>query len=263
MLPIFMANFDFIEFLSPNQWHNKGQGPRYSQLAKHIAAAIQDGRIGAGYQLPPERDLADLSDVSRVTVRKAIGKLVDDGLVDQRQGAGSFVREKASEPRLDYGLSSLTSFTEYMELRGYTSSSVILDRGVYSPRPDEMVALGLSPEDKLARIKRLRSADDSPLAIETSCLPADVLPDPTLVTTSLYAVLRQTGTAPVRAIQRIRATNLGPEDAALLQVPADAAMLLIDRTAYLPSGRPIEFTRGIYRSDVYDFVTELRLDSRP
>ena len=257
-----MDNFDFPAFLAPGNWHRKGQGPRYGQLARHITTAIREGQIGVGHQLPPERDLADLSHVSRVTVRKAIGQLVRDGLVEQRQGAGSFVREAIHEKRLEHGLSSLTSFTEYMELRGFTSTSVLLDRGVYAPRPDEMVALGLAPEDRLSRIKRLRSADGSPLAIETSCLPIDVLPDPTVVTTSLYAVLRASEIAPVRAIQRIRATNLVAEEAQLLQVPEGAAMLLIERTAYLSSGRPIEFTRGIYRSDIYDFVAELRLDNR-
>ncbi len=257
-----MANPDYIDFLQPDSWHQKGHGPRYKQLSIYIAAAIRDGRIALGSQLPAERDMADLADVSRVTIRKAIAELVRENLIEQKQGAGSFVPPQLPENRMDYGLSSLTSFTEYMELRGFSSTSVILERGVFSPRPDEMVALGLAPEDQLSRIKRLRSANDSPLAIETSCLPTDILPDPARVATSLYAILREGGTAPVRAIQRIKATNLGPEDAELLKVKEGTAMLLIDRTAYLPSGRPVEFTRGIYRSDIYDFVAELRLDNR-
>ena len=67
--------------------------------------------------------------------------------------------------------------------------------------------------------------------------------------------------APTRAVQRITAVNLTAADAKLLLLPEGAAVLRIDRTAYLPSGRPIEFTRGLYHSDIYDFVAELRLEA--
>ena len=87
------------------------------------------------------------------------------------------------------------------------------------------------------------------------------MPDPEAVETTLYDVLRATGKAPTRAVQRITAVNLTAADAKLLLLPEGAAVLRIDRTAYLPTGRPIEFTRGLYRSDIYDFIAELRLDA--
>ena len=77
---------------------------------------------------------------------------------------------------------------------------------------------------------------------------------------SLYEVLRARGLAPTRAIQRVTAANLSPRDAEMLHLPEGAAVLRIERTGYLATGRPIEFTRGLYRSDIYDFVSELRLD---
>ena len=63
-------------------------------------------------------------------------------------------------------------------------------------------------------------------------------------------------------MQRITAVNLSSSEAALLKLAEGAAALRIDRTGYLPSGRPIEFTRGLYRSDLYDFVAELRMDEK-
>ncbi len=242
----------------PEEWFRVGRGPRYLQLQRHIAAAIQSGDLAADDQLPPERDLAAQADVSRVTVRKAVAQLVADGLIEQRQGAGSFVRGAA--PRLEQSLSSLVSFTENMQARGMTSSSVVLTQGLFAPMPIEMMALGLSSHDRVARINRLRSANGSPMALEYSSLPRDILPDPAKVSVSLYAVLRKTGDAPKRAIQRVTAVNVGPKDAEKLQMPEGTAVLQIDRTGYLESGRPIEFTRGVYRSDIYDFVSELRLD---
>jgi GntR family transcriptional regulator len=153
------------------------------------------------------------------------------------------------------------SFTEYMRQRGKTSSSRILQSGIAPPSPDEQIALGLSGSETLSRVERLRFADDVPMALERSSLPRDILPDPDMVDVSLYDVLRARNVAPTRAVQRITAVNLGGDDARLLNLVDGAAVLRIDRTAYLPSGRPIEFTRGLYRSDIYDFIAELRLDA--
>ncbi|SMY06670.1 GntR family transcriptional regulator [Flavimaricola marinus] len=248
------------QIFAPEGWFRPGRGPRYQQLYRHIAAAIQSGLLAAGDQLPPERDLAEMADISRVTVRKAVAELVAEGLIEQRQGAGSFVRTAPAE-RLEQSLSSLVSFTENMQARGMTSSSQVLRRGLFPATPQVVMALGLSPSDKAARIDRLRSAGGAPMALEASYLPADILPDPDLVETSLYAVLRANGCAPTRAIQRVTAVNLEARDADLLHLPTGAAVLKIERTGYLTSGRPIEFTSGLYRSDIYDFVSELRLDT--
>jgi GntR family transcriptional regulator len=246
------------DIYAPATWFRDGRGPRYVQLYRHLAAAIADGRLEPESQLPPERDLAELANVSRVTVRKAVTQLVLDGLIEQRRGAGSFILARG--PKLEHTLSTLTSFTEYMLARGKSSSSQILSRGLFAPTPDESMALGISGGTLVARIERLRSADNTPMAIERSSLPVDILPNPDRVETSLYTVLRELGGAPTRAIQRITAINLATQEAGLLDLAEGAAVLRIDRTGYLPTGRPIEFTRGLYRSDIYDFVAELRLD---
>ena len=245
---------------APQEWFKAGRGPRYLQFYRHISGAISSGHLEAGSQLPAERELASIADISRVTVRKAVAQLVEDGLIEQRRGAGSFVRG-AGGPKLKQSLSWLVSFSELMNARGLKSSSVVLDRGLYTPTPDELVTLGLGTMDRVCRLKRLRSADGIPIALEASSLPEDILPDPERVETSLYQVLRADGRAPTRAIQRVQAINLGGQDATLFKMPEGAAVLRIDRTAYLSTGRPIEFTRGLYRSDIYDFVSELRLDS--
>ena len=242
---------------APAVWFREGRGPRYAQLYRHIVSAIQSGELAPDSQLPPERDLAEIAEVSRVTVRKAVAQLVDEGLVDQRRGAGSFVRGQG--PKLEQSLSSLISFTENMLARGRASSSEVLSRGLFPPTPDESMTLGLRTIDRVSRLERLRSADGVPMALEMSSLPEDILPDPEAVETSLYQYLRGEGRAPTRAIQRVGAINLSAREAQLLAMPVGAAVLRIDRTAYLPSGRPIEFTKGIYRSDLYDFIAELRL----
>ncbi|MBO9476218.1 GntR family transcriptional regulator [Shimia sp. R11_0] len=242
----------------PETWYRPGRGPRYQQLYRHIVSEIRAGVLQPGDQLPPERELAETADISRVTVRKAVSQLVEEGLIEQRRGAGSFVA--AASPRLEQSLSSLVSFTETMKARGMEATGVVLAQGLFAPNPDEMVTLGLAAHDKVARINRLRSAGGTPVALEYSSLPRDILRDPGQVGASLYEVLRRDGSAPTRAIQRVTALSLTAPDAEKMKLPEGSAVLQIVRTGYLASGRPIELTRGLYRSDIYDFVSELRLD---
>ena len=247
------------DFLRPEGWLGQSSGPRYVQLRQRLEQGIADGILPPNSSLPPEREIAELTDLSRVTVRKAIQELVRKGAIEQRQGSGSFVREPVA--KVEQSLSHLTSFTEDMERRGLNTTSIWLERGIFLPSPEEMMALGLSANEQVARIHRLREAGGRPMALEKAALPLDILPNPTEVTGSLYAVLEQAGYRPVRAIQKISAINLEAPEAELLDVAEGSAGLRIQRTSYLESGRVAELTRSIYRGDAYDFVAELRLSN--
>ena len=245
------------DFLAPASWFRANAGPRYVQLRNRLAEAVDLGVRAPGSPLPPEREIASITDFSRVTVRKAFHDLVNDGMIVQKQGSGSFVN--TSPARVEQKLSRLTSFSEDMARRGKTSSARWLERGLFMPSPEETLALGLAPEDSVARLGRLRLADDKPMAIERASLPTEILANPLEVETSLYEVLERHGTRPVRAIQKISAVNLVGQDADLLAVDPGRAGLRIERTSYLESGRIAEFTQSLYRGDAYNFVAELRL----
>jgi GntR family transcriptional regulator len=236
-------------------------GPLYLQLQRRIAGAVSSGRLKPGDSLPPERALAAMTGLSRVTVRKAVEGLVAAGQLMQRRGSGTFVAPRVE--RLEQALSLLTSFTEDMARRGRSVESVWLARGLHAPAPEEVMALGLGAGDRVARLERVRRSDGVPLAIERASLPAAVLPDPQAVESSLYARLEARGLRPVRAVQRISAANLGSRDAELLGVMPGVAGLRIERISYLPDGRVVEFTRSLYRGDAYDFAVELKLAPGP
>ncbi len=245
------------QIFSPDGFDDPGAGPLYLQLQRRIAEAIASGRLAPGDSLPPERDMATMTGLSRVTVRKAVQALVLSGQLVQRRGSGTFVAHKVE--KLEQALSLLTSFTEDMQRRGRTVESVWLSRAVHSPTPEEVMALGLGADDRVARLARVRRSDGIPLAIERASLSGAYLPDPESVETSLYRVLDARGLRPTRAVQRISAANLGPRDAELLEVAEGVAGLKIERVSYLPSGQVIEFTRSLYRGDAYDFAVELKL----
>lgn len=245
------------DFLRPETWLSNKGGPRYVQLRRRLEEAIGTEVLPPNASLPPERELAEITDLSRVTVRKAIQELVREGLVEQRQGSGTFVRE--ARAKVEQSLSHLTSFTEDMAMRGMQTTSRWLERGVFAPTSREAEVLDLGDAQDVARIYRLREADGQPMALERASLPLDILPNPLDVTTSLYEVLGALGHRPVRARQRIAAINIDADDAALLGVAEGAAGLSIERISYLESGRVAELTRSLYRGDAYDFVAELRL----
>ncbi|MFS4437448.1 GntR family transcriptional regulator [Paracoccaceae bacterium GXU_MW_L88] len=246
-----------VDFLRPEHWLTESGGPRYVQLRRRLKEAIEREILTANTSLPPERELAEITDLSRVTVRKAIQELVREGLIEQRQGSGSFVREQVT--RIEQTLSQLTSFTEDMSNRGMETTSRWLERGIFKPTADEARLLNLDEGAQVSRIYRLREAGGRPIALERASLPLDILPNPTEVTTSLYEVLARAGNRPVHALQKISAINLEAREAELLGVAEGAAGLNIERTSFLESGRIAELTRSLYRGDAYDFVAELRL----
>lgn len=246
-----------MEQLFASEGFGTGSGPLYLQLQRRIADAMASGVLPPGSSLPAERDIAAMTGLSRVTVRKAVEALVASGQLVQKRGSGTFVAARVE--RLEQALSLLTSFTEDMARRGKSVESVWISRAVHSPTPEEVMALGLGAGDRVARLERVRRSDGVPLAIERAALSTQVLPDPGAVQTSLYAFLETSGMRPVRAVQRISAANLAVRDAELLGVPPGAAGLKIERIGYLASGRVVEFTRSLYRGDAYDFAVELKL----
>ncbi|WP_225430136.1 GntR family transcriptional regulator [Deinococcus detaillensis] len=234
--------------------------PRYMQVAGALQAAIERGEYPAGSALPAERELAARLGVSRVTVRQATLKLAERGLVVRRHGSGTFVAASGPE-RIQHPLSRLTSFTEDMHSRGLSAGGQVLSFGAGHPNPQEAMQLGLSPGQRVYRVRRLRTAGGEALAVEESILSAErlgLLSAADVQDVSLYALMQQRGAAPVRALRQLRAVNADQELAELLGVPLGAALLSTERVAWDAAGRAVELARASYRGDRYDFVMELR-----
>lgn len=227
--------------------------PLYIQLANKLSAGIASGEWRAQEALPSERVLSDMLGISRVTARKALDLLCERGMLTRRRGSGTYITPKLEQP-----LSRLTSFSEELSQRGFRAGSRWIERQVGVAAPSEVLSLGLSPHIAVVRLRRLRTADDVVMAIETTTIPSQYMPDPMGVTDSLYGYLEAAGAVPMRALQHIRAVNANAEQARLAGLAPGAAMLHITRVSYLESGAAVELTHSWCRSDYYEFVAESR-----
>lgn len=222
---------------------------KYEVVARAIREMIASS-LGPHDALPSERDLMAVHQVSRVTVRAAIARLVDEGLVYNIHGSGTYVGSReifSKSPKL-------TSFTEDMASRGFTASSKVL--AAYVVGADEELArrLSIAPGASCTVLRRLRLADGVPIAIEEAYLPTSILDlDQLRLGESLYDQLAKQGHEIIRSEQEITATELDDDQCALLEVPRGSAALCVLRVSSARQGRLIEFARDIYRADRYSF----------
>jgi len=226
--------------------------PLYQQLQRAIREAIEQQVLAPNDALPPERELAADLNVSRITVRKAIDALVEEGLLVRRQGSGNFVSS-----RIEKNFAKLTSFSEDMRSRGLKPRSVWLNRAQGAVSPEEALTLRLGPGAPVYRFHRLRFADETPMCLEFATVVGTALPSLDAVGSSLYEALDRAGHKPVRALQRLRALLLNAEQAKLLHAREGDAGLLVERVGFLRDGSAVEYCQSYFRGDTYDFVAEL------
>jgi GntR family transcriptional regulator len=226
--------------------------PLYQQLQRALREAIDQGVLGPAEALPAERQLATELGISRITVRKAIDGLVEEGLLVRRAGSGNFINT-----RFEKNFAKLTSFSEDMRSRGRTPRSVWLKRSEGLVTPEEALRLRLSPGAAVYRFNRIRFADEMPMCVEYATIAASALPSLDAVDVSMYDALEAAGNRPVRALQRLSALLLNAEQARLLQTREGDAGLCVERLGFLRDGRAVEFCRSFFRGDMYDFVAEL------
>ncbi len=235
-----------------------GTLPLHYQLEMIIREHIDKHVWNPGMKISSELDLCKEFGLSRNTVRQALLNLVDKGILYREQGHGTFV----SQLPFDYPTDRLMGFTEEMKKTGMTSGARILiaeTAAVSSRMADD---LGLQSGADMHRLKRLRLADEKPVALEDAYLPTSLFPeilDDFLPGDSLYERMkRMYGVIPASATERIEACRPSTEEARLLQITRATPVLRIQRRTFLKNGIPIESVESVYRGDTYRLVFNLR-----
>ena len=231
---------------------------RYMQILTYFTEIIDTGKIQEGDQMPTEKEICDLFNVSRTTVRMALNTLCQNGYIYKIQGKGSFVAHKKTDMQLNH----LCGFSEEMRHIGLTPSTRLISQQVTSPGERVAESLMLTPNQKIHVFERLRLADSTPMALEKVHLPFHRFPglENKDVTASLYKLLsKEYGCERSRAEQSIRAGLADRHAAKLLEIKSGMPVLLITRITFDNSGVPFEYVESIYRGDKYVFNVSLGL----
>ena len=231
--------------------------PLYQQLYEQLEGRIRSGQWKPGDRIPPESELLSQYEVSRITVRKVLAMLVAEGLLVRERGRGSFV----ASPKLEHGMTTIVSFTDDMRQRGFSPGTKIIFMGLV-PAPRAIAdALSVPEGEELARIDRLRLADEQPMCVEESFLLHRHLPgilEHDLANDSLREIKQRVyGIRWSRARQTIQAVPAAPEIARLLSVKTGAPLLFFDRVTFSQDNVAMEYLRVYYRADRYTLHNEL------
>jgi GntR family transcriptional regulator len=232
--------------------------PYYQQLYVILRDRIVSGEWKPGDMLPSETELIERYEISRITVRQALEKLVEEGLIYRRRGLGTFV----AVPGIEQSLNRIVSFTEDMRRRGLHPGTQVLSATVVAASEELAEKLQVSPGEVLARFERLRLADGEPLSIEISHLLLRLCPgilEYDYAQRPLREELEQSyNIYLVRAQQMIHAVAAGKEIAARLSVPNNTPLFYIERVSYTQQETPVEFLQLYHRGDRYALYNELR-----
>jgi GntR family transcriptional regulator len=226
--------------------------PKYWLVKEELLRLIAEGAPGSA--LPTERDLAERLATSRTTVRQAIAELVVEGRLERTQGSGTYI----AEPKLVH-VRQLTSFTE--DLGTHRVLNRVLDVRREVPSAAVAERLGLAAGERVHRVERMRIVDGDPLAYESAALAGDLpeLRAELECRGSLYMTLREAYGIEVAEVEDEVQTRLAdPEEAAHLDVETGHPLLLVHRLARDPGGRPVEWTRSVFRGDRFRFVARAR-----
>jgi len=224
----------------------------YYQLQQLLKKKILGGELTAGEKLPNEYELGNIYSVSRITVRKALEHLEQEGYVERIQGKGTFV----TLPKIEQQMSSFYSLSETFKKMGMTPSNRV--SAFKSIRPSENLASNFtgSAPASLWYFKRLRYADEMLYAIEDTWLPSHFFPTlkkDMLMEKSLYEIMRNDfGIVPEKAEENVSVVNLCERDAALFGLKTGNAAFLVERATFFRNDQ-IEYTKSILRGDRYKF----------
>jgi GntR family transcriptional regulator len=228
----------------------------YQQIKDVLIKRIQNKTWPPNSLIPTEQELMKEFNVSRTTIRQAISILVQDGLLEKRQGKGTIVKPHP----LVGSLGRLKGFAEEVMEKGLTPHSKLLRMEFTDSLHYEKSILNVGEDEKILLVERVRFADDTPIALERSCWPehiGKILVNYDFNTAKFYEILEQHNILLKKAKEKISAINATIYEADLLGIRGGEALLEMTRLSFGMDDRPIEYTRTKYRSDKYHYDIEL------
>ena len=223
---------------------------RYQEIAEELRSRLAAGEFGAGRLLPSEAELGAAYAASRITVRRALELLREDGLVDSRQGLGWMV---AGDP-LRQSLGRLGTIEAQLADAGLGSQRQVLDFGFVAAPPDVLAVLGAT---RVLEVRRVNLADGEPFARVTVWCPDDLAKGLSLADVERAPFYELLDVELGGATQTIGAAVASEDDAELLHVKPGSAVLVCHRTTRSAAGTAVLYSEHVFPAHRTEFVVDL------
>ena len=228
--------------------------PLYKQLKDLILKEIEEGRLKPNQKIPTELELSERYQISRMTVRKSLAQLVDEGILAKKQGKGTFVQA----PKMTEDLSSPNSFTNLCKRNGKVPGGRTLKFILEEATDRDMKELKLEPGEQVIRVERLRLADNMPVMLENLYFPGhlkNILVE-NLDDTSLYQILHDKyGLVTGNSVMEFEISEANSYEAALMEIRAGSPLLLVREIVYDQYGQPLHRTKSLLRGDKFKYIS--------
>jgi len=225
--------------------------PIYLQIERIIRDAVEQSHFQPGDRIPSETDLAQTHGISRMTVRRAIDNLVQEGILFRQQGKGTFVMR----PKMQWPGPSFYSFSKTISPLGYSIKTEMLEFKRTKAPLRVVEDLNLSPNAQAVIIRRLRFIDDEPMAITTSYTFEEYyesLSRLDLVNTPFNEYMEQVSHSVIsKSTDYVEATTSRENEAKLLGIATGDSLLLIRGVVFTMGDRPLVSTKDLFRGDVF------------
>ncbi|MCX4775725.1 GntR family transcriptional regulator [Streptomyces sp. NBC_01264] len=240
-----------------------GSGPVHVQARDAIADALAAGGLAPGTRLPSERHLCERLGISRVTLRKALHVLQEEGRIGSAERAGWHVTAGAGAgavPAFEHTSELIGGLKEYSRRLGFTPTARVIAARLRPADFEEAETLQVLPGAQIFELDRVRLFDDAVMCHSVTLVPAERAPGiggPDYTTASLYTELTERGVVPTRASYTVHSALVPPDEAPLLDLHEGAPVLHIEQLTYDQHDRPCEYNHVVYRADRYRFHTTL------
>lgn len=235
--------------------------PLYIQLKQLILSKINQGIFEKGEKIPAEHVLAEKYQISRPTVRQALGELVQEGYLVRKRGLGTYV----SLPVITGDGSVFRTFAEEMKLSGYSHSAKLILAEQQTADADTAKDLMIPEGNDVYKIVRLRLVDNKPLAIRTSLIPATIFPnllEKDLEKNTLYNLFNEVGFTPSHSTQVFQAVSASKQEALLLEINHLEPLMKTEGIVYNDDNIPFEKVKVVYIGSQFRFqIEQSRIDS--
>ena len=230
---------------------------KYEKIAQDIRNNIMNGKYKINQQLPLEKEMCDHYNVSRITIKKAVDELVNDGLVVKRRGAGTFVKDLDSTEAKELTMSrQFSGFSD--EHKENSVKSKIIKFEVINPTAEIADKLRITTEDFVYHIIRVRYSDDLPMVVEYTYMPISLIPGikNDVLEKSIYSYIQNSLKLKIKSAHRtIKAIVPNDIEQKHLEIDKSFPILEVEQVGFLDNGKAFEYSKSHHRGDRIEFRT--------